>query len=465
MCMSGDGSSVTGQIILIVILTMVNAFFAAAEMAIVSVNRSRIESQAEDGDKKAVKLLKVMNSSSQFLATIQVAITFAGFLSSASAATSLAGYLTPVFGDLSWGHEAAVIIITLILSYVSLVFGELFPKQVALQKAEAVAKFTVTPVQVVGFVLRPFVWLLSASTNILLKVVPIDFNKKDDHMTRDEMLSVIESSRKTGVIDPDEFEMLEGIISFSDKMAREVMVPRTDAFMVDISDNSADNISDILNKPYSRVPVYKEDKDKVIGVVHIKNILKAAHSRGFEQVKLADVMIEPLFVPETMTIDDLLLEFKKTQQQLAILLDEYGGVVGLVTIEDLLEEIVGEIDDESDHAQKLFNKINDHEYIIFGKVPLDTFNNYFETDIQNPDVDTIAGYLITELGHIPNNHQHVKITLQNGIELYTGRMNGSRLETIVVKLPQTPDQTQTDETQAIKAEPESEQNETTDTDH
>lgn len=449
--MSGDGGSVTGQIILIVILTMVNAIFAAAEMAIVSVNRGRIESEAKAGDKKAQKLLKVMNNSSKFLATIQVAITFAGFLSSASAATSLAKYLTPIFRGAPWANEASVVVITIILSYITLVFGELFPKQIALQRAEAVAKLTVVPVQVVGVITRPFVWLLSASTNLLLKIVPIDFTEEEDKMTRDEMLSIIEKSRKTGIIAPDEFHMLEGIISFSDKMAREVMVPRTDAFMVDIEDGSSDNITAILNKPYSRVPVYKADKDKVIGVVHIKNILRAAHHKGFSAVDLADVMIEPLFVPETMTIDDLLLEFQKTQQQLAILLDEYGGVVGLVTIEDLLEEIVGEIDDESDHAQKLINKVNDREYVILGKVPLDTFNDYFKTKIDHPDVDTIAGYMITKLGLIPTNKQHVKVTLNEGIELYSGRMNGSRLETIIVKLPEVePTESAIENTQTVK---------------
>ncbi|MCD2255194.1 HlyC/CorC family transporter [Lactobacillus sp. CC-MHH1034] len=439
--MSGDGGSATGQIILIIILTMVNAFFAAAEMAIVSVNRGKIQSEADAGDKKALKLIGVMNNSSRFLATIQVAITFAGFLSSASAATSLAGYLTPLLGDIPAAHEIAVVLITIALSYVSLVFGELFPKQVALSKAEAVAKFTVRPVQIVGYAMRPFVWLLSASTNLLLKIVPIDFSKESDQMTRDEMLSVIQNSRKTGIIAPDEFEMLSGIISFSDKMAREVMVPRTDAFMVNLDDDDQKNIVQILSEPYSRVPVYQGEKDTVVGLVHIKNILRMAHEVGFDTLKLADVMTEPLFVPETMTIDDLLLEFKKTQQQMAILLDEYGGVVGLVTIEDLLEEIVGEIDDESDQAEQLVTPLSETEFVVLGKMPLDDFNAYFHTDIDNPDVDTIAGYMITELGVIPTNHQRLELVLPNDIHLFTEKMDGSRLETIVVKRPEsvTPD--------------------------
>src|SRR5699024_7097598 len=163
------------------------------------------------------------------------------------------------------------------------------------------------------------------------------------------------------------------IINFNDIMAREVMVPRTDAFMVDINDPDSENIDRILAQPYSRVPVYREDKDVIVGILHIKNILQKAHTTGFDHLKLADIMTEPMCVPETVNINELLLEMQKTHQQMAILLDEYGGVVGLATIEDLIEEIVGEIDDESDATETLFTKVNDHRYVIAGKMPLSDF--------------------------------------------------------------------------------------------
>lgn len=442
--MSGDpaSSSLGGQILLIAILTLVNAFFAAAEMAIVSVNRTRIETEASDGDKKAQSLLKVMNDSSSFLATIQVAITFAGFLSSASAATSMAKLLTPLFGDASWGPQVSVIVITIILSYISLVFGELFPKQIALAKAEQVAKMSVGPIKFVRGFLRPFVWLLSASTNLLVKITPTDLSTTDSQVTRDEMLSVIEKSRKTGVINPDEYNMLEGIINFNDIMAREVMVPRTDAFMIDINDTDSENIDLILDQPYSRVPVYREDKDIVVGVLHIKKILQQAREVGFDNLKLAEIMTQPLFVPETITINELLLEMQKTHQQMAILLDEYGGVVGLATIEDLIEEIVGDIDDESDATETLFSKVNEHKYVIAGKMPLSDFNDQFSTNLENDDVDTIAGFVITELGTIPQNGQHLQVKLDNGMILTTGLVQGSRLENVTLELP--PEVTETD---------------------
>ncbi|MDG2978905.1 hemolysin family protein [Latilactobacillus curvatus] len=430
------GSSVWGQLLLILILTLVNAFFAAAEIALVSLSRVKMEEQANKGDKKARVLVQVLGHSNQFLATIQVAITFAGFLSSASAATTIAGRLAPLLGNAAWTKEAAVLIVTIVLSYVSLVFGELYPKQVALHRAEAIAKITVQPVRIVGILLRPFVWLLSMSTSLLMKLTPIDFSETEPKLTREEMVHMIESGKSAGVLETDEYEMLEGIITLNKKMAREVMVPRTDAFMIDICADNDQNIDAILAQPFSRIPVYRDDKDQVVGVVHIKNLLKEARQKGFQAMQIEAVMKEPLFVPETITIDDLLFEMKRTQQQMAILLDEYGGVVGLATIEDLLEEIVGEIDDESDKAEELYQKIDAQHYTVMGSMPINEFNSAFNTDIQVTDVDTIAGFVITEIGAIPVSGHPETIELPGGMSLTTGSVSGSRLIDLQLALPE-----------------------------
>lgn len=426
------------QLLLIVILTLINAFFAASEIAVVSLSRSKLENQASAGDKKSKMLLEVLKHSNNFLATIQVAITFAGFLSSASAATTLAGRLAPVLGDASWTHEAAVVIVTIILSYFSLVFGELYPKQVALHKAEAIAKISVLPIRWLGFLLKPFVWLLSQSTNLLMKLTPVDFSNDEPQLTREEMVHIIESSKSAGILENEEYDMLEGIISLNQKMVREVMVPRTDAFMLDIEDDQEENIDEILKTPFSRVPIYREDKDQVIGVVHIKNLLKAARQNGFAKIKLEEVMQEPLFVPETITINDLLYEMRKTQQQMAILLDEYGGVVGIATIEDLIEEIVGDIDDESDQAEILYQKTAAQTYLVEGRMTLSDFNDVFETDITESDVDTIAGFVIKQIGAIPTNGNPETITLPTGQTLTTKKVQGSRLVNLEVKIPEEP---------------------------
>lgn len=229
-----------------------------------------------------------------------------------------------------------------------------------------------------------------------------------------------------------EFSMLQGTLNFQGKMAREVMVPRTDAFMVDINDNFLKNLDDILREPYSRVPVYDQDKDKIVGVIHIRTVLRKARAEGFDKLTYQEVMFEPLFAPETTDLSELLIEMQQTQRQLAILTDEYGGVVGLATIEDLIEEIVGDIDDEVDKAEVLYNKIAPNKYVINGKMPLDDFNEQFHTNIEMEDVDTVAGYMITKLGMIPAKGEKLSIQLKNGMVLTTRRMKGSRLLTLLL---------------------------------
>lgn len=230
--------------------------------------------------------------------------------------------------------------------------------------------------------------------------------------------------------------MMEGILEFEEKMAREVMVPRTDAFMVDINDDFQENLDQILKEPYSRVPVYDGDKDKIVGVIHIRTVLRKAHKIGFDKLDYDQVMFKPLFAPETIELGELLVEMQQTQRQLAILTDEYGGVVGLATIEDLIEEIVGDIDDEVDKAEVLFSKISPREYVIYGKMPLADFNEEFGTDLAMEDVDTVAGYVITKLGMIPAKGEKLSVKLDNGMVLTTRRMNGSRLLTLLLTIPE-----------------------------
>ena len=228
-----------------------------------------------------------------------------------------------------------------------------------------------------------------------------------------------------------EFSMMEGILEFEEKM-----VPRTDDFMVDIKDNFQENLDQILKEPYSRVPVYDGDKDKIVGVIHIRTVLRKAHKIGFDKLDYDQVMFKPLFAPETIELGELLVEMQQTQRQLAILTDEYGGVVGLATIEDLIEEIVGDIDDEVDKAEVLFSKISPREYVIYGKMPLADFNEEFGTDLAMEDVDTVAGYVITKLGMIPAKGEKLSVKLDNGMVLTTRRMKGSRLLTLLLTIPE-----------------------------
>ena len=418
-----ESQSLLAQILLLIILTLINAFLAASEIAVVSINKNRVEQKAEEGDVKSQKLLKILQNPNNFLSTIQVGITLVNILSGASLANTLSEKLAPLLGGSVAARNIANIIVLAILTYVSIVFGELYPKRIALNKSEEVANFTSGMIRLIGVVAKPFVWLLSASTSLLARVTPMTFDDEDSKMTRDEMRYMLETE---GVLDNEELEMLQGVFSLDTKVAREVMVPRTDAFMIDINDSVEENVNEVLSENYSRIPVYNEDKDKVVGILHTKNLLKAAHKFGFEHLNIQKIMQEPLFVPETIFIDDLLYEMKKTQNQMAILLDEYGGVVGLATLEDLLEEIVGEIDDESDEVEKLYEKVAEHEYVIQGRMLIDEFNEVFDSNLHMSDVDTMAGYLITALGMIPDEGEKLSFDVDN-ITLTSEEMEGSRI--------------------------------------
>ncbi|MGO2963996.1 MAG: hemolysin family protein [Carnobacterium maltaromaticum] len=428
-----ESQSIVGQLILILSLTLLNAFFASAEIALVSLNKGRMESQANDGDRKARRLVKLLENPNGFLATIQVGITLAGFFSSASAATSIATKLQPVFGDVSWAKEVSIIVVTLILSYVTLVFGELYPKRIAMQKAEEVSKFSVGFISIIEKLMKPFVFLLSFSTDVLVKLTPMEIDAEEEKLTREEMRFMLESGQKDGILEASEVHMLNGVFSLDTKMAREIMVPRTDTFMIDLEDSYDENIDLLLDCRYSRVPIYEEDKDNIIGIIHLKDVLKEAKRVGFEQINLKEILNAALFVPETIFIDDLLFELKKTQNQMAILLDEYGGVVGIVTLEDLVEEIVGEIEDEYDEISDLYQKIDESTYLVQGRMPIDKFNELFHLNVEGKDVDTIAGYMLTELGTIPENNENLSLKVDS-VELISKEVENTRLMNIEVKV-------------------------------
>ncbi|MGX6971073.1 hemolysin family protein [Vagococcus bubulae] len=427
-----ESQSIFINIIILVVLTLLNAFFAAAEVSVISVNRNRLESKAEEGNKTAIKLLGLINDSGNFLSTIQVGITLVTILSGASLANSFARELAPIFGGAPWAKQASQVIVLVLLTYISIVFGELYPKRIALNKPEEVAKFVMGPISLLGKVMRPFVWLLSSSTNLLSRITPMTFDDEKERMTREEMAYLLTNE---GVLDSDELEMVQGIFDLDTTMAREVMVPRTEAFMIDIHDTAEENIDKVLGNNFSRIPVYDDDKDKVIGILHLKNLLKEARNKGFENLNLLNVIHEPLYVPETIFIDDLLLELKKTQNHMAILLDEYGGVSGLVTFEDLLEEIVGEIDDESDELtiDHLLKQVSDNEFLIEARMPINDFNEKFGTNISMTDVDTMAGFMITELGVIPEKEERLTIHVDH-IDLTTYKSEGTRLLEILVTI-------------------------------
>ncbi|HHT7649554.1 TPA: hemolysin family protein [Streptococcus suis] len=399
------------QLLILFLLTLFNAFFSASEMALVSLNRSRVEQKAADGEKKYIRLLQVLENPNNFLSTIQVGITFISILSGASLANDLGAVFAKWMGNSTTAQTAGYWLALAMLTFVSIVLGELYPKRIAMNMKENLAVVTAPVIIFLGKIVSPFVWLLSAATNLISRITPMNFDDADEQMTRDEIEYILTKSEKT--LDAEEIEMLQGVFSLDELMAREVMVPRTDAFMVDIEDDTATIMAAILKQNFSRIPVYDGDKDNIIGLIHTKKILSEAFTNGFDNLNIRRIMQEPLFVPETIFVDDLLTSLRNTQNQMAILLDEYGGVAGLVTLEDLLEEIVGEIDDETDKTEIFVREIADNTYIVQGNMTLNDFNEHFEMELESDNVDTIAGYYLTGVGTIPSQDEKVSFEVDS----------------------------------------------------
>ena len=457
MTADSDGSSLGVQILIIVLLTALNAFFAAAEIAFVSINQGKMAQRAQEGDKKAIKVMRLLENSDEFLATIQVAITFAGFFSSASAATSFSSRIQPLLGNIPGAEALALVIVTVVLSYLTLVFGELYPKQVALQVAEPIALHTAGIILFVKKISKPFVWILTFSTGLLKRMTPIEFTKVEEKLTRSEMKSLLANSRNDGAIDISEFAMMQGVLSLDTKLAREVMVPRTDTLMLDVDDDISENLETILNCSYSRLPLYEEDKDTVIGVVHVKDVFRAAKEQGFDNIDLRALAHEPVFVPSTIFVDDLLVEFRKTRQHLAVLKDEYGGVEGIVTLEDLIEEIVGDIEDEYDIEEKEVVEIDENNSEIDAGMSLDRFNQIYQTSLESDEVDTMAGAIIEKLGYFPDDDEVVKVRFEGYLlqpteiendrirKIHVTKLSEEELEQILAEDAQNDDSIEDDE--------------------
>ena len=400
-------SNLTAQVVLLVILILINAFFAAAEMSVVSVNKNKMKVLAQQGNKRADAVLKQLDEPNKFLSTIQVAITLAGFMASAVAAVSLSDDLGAlVQAHLGWdavlAADVAVVVVTILLSYVTLVLGELFPKRVAMQHAEGIAMLTIGPVKVVGAIAKPFVWFLSVSVNILLRLTRQKVNVDNDEFSEDEVKSMLEAGQESGVLKEEGRKMINSIFEFDDKLAYEIMTPRTDVFAIDINDPVTDFLDELMEMRYSRIPVIDEDFDNVIGILNIKDYLIQAREHGFDNVDIASIIRKAHFVPETKNIDTLFFEMQKLKQHIVMLIDEYGGFSGIVTMEDIIEEVMGEIDDEFDEEETQYEKIDDNTYMISGSMDLDDMNEAIGTNLASEDSETIGGLVVDLLGEIPD---------------------------------------------------------------
>ena len=434
------------QLLLQVVLIALNAYFAATEIAVISLNENLLRRQAEEGDKKAARLLRIVETPTQFLSTIQIGITLAGFLGSAFAAENFAGRLTGLIAaryplseaGLAAVNTLSVVIITLVLSFFTLVFGELVPKRLAMQKSEAVARFTCGVVSALTALMRPMVWLLTLSTNGVLRLLHIDPNAQEDDVSEEGIRMMVDIGEEKGAIETGEREMIENIFEFNNMTAEDVMIHRTDMTMLWIGDTDEEIVSTIERTGLSRYPVYDEDADDVIGILNSRAYFLNARLPQPKSVR--EILREAYFVPESVRADALFRDMQSKKIHMAIVVDEYGGTSGLVTMEDLLEEIVGKIYDEFDPQDELeIIQMGENLWRIAGSAELEEVAEAL--DVEFPDdeeAETLGGLVFAQLSVIPEDGSHPEVEVY-GLHIRVDQLTDRRVEwALVSKLPPQP---------------------------
>ena len=404
------------QIIVLVILILFNAYFAATEIAFISLNDAKIEKEAKEGNKKAKSILKMLKSPSKFLATIQIGITLAGFLCSAFASDAFADNLAPIlnswmpFLSLDTWRGIAIVLITIILSFFTLVFGELVPKRLAMKYYEKISYATIGVIRGISVVTAPFVKLLTFSTNMVSKIFGVG-EAEEEVVTEEEIKMMIDEGEEKGTIERGEKQLLNNVFEFNDIIVSEVMTPRTEMYAIDINNDIYDSLDEIDEFKYSRIPVYEDNIDDIKGILFIKDIIKPLKEN--KRIDIKSIIREPYFVPESKDIDELFKEMQANKVQIAIAIDEYGGTAGLITMEDIIEELVGNIFDEYDEEEIDYKKIDDNTYILSGAITSYELKKIFDIEFPEGDYETLSGYLIDKLGRIPDEDEHPIIEDEN----------------------------------------------------
>ena len=398
------------QIMVLIILVGVNALFAATEIAFISLNDAKIEKRAKEGNKKAKNIQKMLETPSKFLATIQIGITFAGFLSSAFASDTFSKKLAPFLDGLMpfasqevW-ESVSIVVITILLSFITLVFGELVPKRIAMKNHEKIAFATIGLIKGISIITAPFVKFLTGITNIISKIFGVNENE-EELVTEEEIRMMVDQGEEKGTIKEDEKELINNVFEFNDITVSEIMRHRKEIFAVDINISSEELMQEISKEQYthSRIPVYDETIDEIKGILYLKDILKNINKKSF---RVKSIVKDAYFISQNRLINEVFRELQQNKKQIAIIIDEYGGTAGLVTMEDILEELVGEIYDEYDKEEIEFKKIDENTYILNGNMTIYDVNKVLNVEIPEGDYDTLSGYIQEKLGRIPEDEEY-----------------------------------------------------------
>ena len=429
-----------GELLVIALLIFLNGLFVAAEIALVTVRRSRLDQLAEGGDRGAIRVRRLVEDPGRFLAVIQLGITFIGFLASAFAAVSLVQTLDTFLRGLGvpegYSAPASLVFVTVVLSLFTIVFGELVPKSLALSHPDRFALFFGRPVDVLGRLLGPLVLLLTSVTRAITRTFGAEVTT-EARISAEELLLIVERGGEQGVLEAEEEQMIAAVIELGDRRLHEVMVPRTAMVALPAEASLDEAVALIIEEGHSRIPVYEESVDEIIGILYAKDLLRFLTDGSSERPALRSLLRTPVFVPESMTIDDLLHEFQRRKVHLAIVLDEYGGTAGLVTIEDLLEEIVGEIQDEYDVEEPMVVRLDDDRARIDGRASIDDLAETFDLELALEDedeYDTVGGLVFHRLGDVPEPGDRVEV---DGLTLTVESIDGRRVgKVLVVRRPE-----------------------------
>jgi putative hemolysin len=421
------------EIVVIALLILLNGLFVAAEFALVTVRRTRIDQLIDEGNAGAGRVHRLKSEPGRFLAVIQLGVTFVGFLSAAFAGASIVGDVEDVLATIPLlapqAGTISLLVITGLVSLFTIVFGELVPKAVALAHAERLALVFAGPVDLIGRLLGPIVWLLTSLTGAITRVFGIA-EYQQERVTAEELMILVERGGQQGVIEAEEQQMIGAVLELGEQRIHEVMVPRIDIKAVPASIPLDELVDTIVREGHSRIPVYEESIDNVIGILYAKDLLPYL-AKG-DTPAITTILRTPLFVPESISVDDLLHSFQRRKVHIAIVLDEYGGTAGLVTIEDLIEEIVGEIQDEYDVEEPMIVALSENEARFDGRASVDDLAEHFGIPLDGADreqYDTVGGLVYHEIGGVPNVGDMVEV---DGLSLTVETTDGRRVGKLLV---------------------------------
>jgi putative hemolysin len=426
-------------ILLLVVLISTNAFFALCETAIVSVNKNKLKTMSEEGNEKAKKILELDLDSKKIITTIKVSTTLLGFFTSAIAARYIVddfgNWLSKLTGlNVNASDIIGFIVFTIILSIVTLSLGELVPSRIASRHPETTAFRTYKTLLVAMAILSPIVWISTTITNLFLRLFGINPKERAEAVSEEQIISIIESSAEFGGINEEESEMISSIFEFNDITAQEIMTPRTEVFMIDINEFSQSTIDQMIEENYSRIPVYNESPDDIIGIIYIKDVFREARRVGFDNIDLRKIINKPYFVPSRKKINALFRELQASKNYMGILVDEYGGFQGIVTIEDLIEEIMGDIYDEYDEEVSDIKEIAPNQYLINGLISIEEINESLNLDIKEDDeYETIAGFVLSHIGYIPNEQDDIILNFDK-YSIKVEKMDEKRIDQVLLTI-------------------------------